>query len=223
MLVFYKRMDSDEVAHKFISTRLENNPPPSESCFSGYEDFYNGLELDDHFYFGFFCNKKILNLIEEINKEFNNIKIKYITNKIFQHYRYSDEKSDFYLFRIELSDKYTQLSNYVLTLALAQFIRGFGSEYQFAEKADNIEDSYITNLLEMFNKCPDGTYGKWIGSLDCSREIFNKFDDPDIVNEVSTDRLFHYHRMPYTSMFVRSIMGKEEIKDEVIEDEEEDW
>lgn len=227
--VSYDRYDSDKVAKEYIDNCEYLMPPKDQSCFAGYEDYYNGKELKDHFYFGYYCHENIEKLIEEINKNLKNIKIHIVTKKLFRDFEinYFNGKKEvlFYFMRVELSEKYNQKSNFCVTLAMAQFIRGFGVNYKFIEEAAKVKEDFIDGMLEVFNKI-GSVYGNWIGREKCDLETFMKLDDPKYVNQVSS--IFHYDMMPLSSILIKKLKNEElsekDLEDlEINEEDEEDW
>lgn len=202
--LFYKRFIDDFEALSRLNVSV---PPKTYDCYSGYSVHYNGNDLDGGaLYHGFYAHPNILKLVKEINDSFKNIRVDIILFKKFNFetmigfYKEGDEekrlygnlpdvpkKFTYFFFTIKFNRNYSQKSKFVLTLALAQFLRGYNPELQCSLRANKIKRNYINGMLKAQST---QSYGDWLclgtrQQRNCSREIFNKFDDIELMNKIN--------------------------------------
>jgi len=181
--------------------------PITGACFYYYYQKYNGSENYGNIYFGFYADPKIKKLIAEINENFKNIKIVFFESPLVDfNGDYSRRlvfpgedrnKQRFYIFRVELNERYSQKSNFEINMAIAQFIRAFCPEYSHYQYAQKIKQNYINNCLGVFK---DDDYGSWSGSRTWTRDEFNLLDNIEFINKV-TSYGTDFSDMPYVSKF----------------------
>ncbi len=237
MAVFYKTFSNEEEVIK----HFDGDKLPKigiSACFAGYSSRY---KEGGQIYMGFYTNEKILKLIDEVNANFSNIRVKIIlykeyilpiTTGIFSEngmFTTRVDKLNWIVFKIELNDKYNDLAKFGLPLVMAQFLRGFCPQYSHHFKASKIEDNFINGILDAQSSL---SYGAWLCCnyrtkyTKCEREIFNKFDDIDLVNTIAK-KVFNTTSMPSISTFINVLKFgmeyAEEPKDDDIDDDDDNW
>lgn len=222
--LFYKRFTDDFEA---LSALDRSIPPKTWDCYSGYNVHYNGNDSNGGaLYHGFYAHPKIIKLVKEINSSFKNIRIDVLLFKNFTFktdvgfYKEGDEEKRLYgnienipnkftycLFTIKFNNEYSQKSKFVLTLALAQFLRGYNPELQCSLRANKIKRYYINGMLKAQST---QSYGDWLclgtaQQRNCTRETFNKFDDIELMNKINQN--ISFYRSPSLSGFIGRIQN----------------
>ena len=214
--IFYKRFRNDDTYRNWIDSYNLNTSiaPFTEVCFTSYQQYYDGNPKEEgNLYIGFYSNSRIEKLVKEINEYFSHIKVEIISkysycwsgNTSYLKDGKEPKKYRFYVFVVKLDDNYSQSANYVLTLAIAQFIRIFCPEYSLYQRAYDIKDNYIDSTHKVFNSS-NGRYGAWSGSECWTKAEFKLLDDIELMNELTKNT--DYDRMPYVSELHRKIVGR---------------
>jgi hypothetical protein len=192
--MFFKRFKT-EGAFKSHIKDYNDTLPYTAACYATYGYFYNGNIKDGGpLYFGFKADSKIEELVKELNSRYKNMKVNLITD-----YR----KDSYYYFTVELNDKYSLIANYVITIAVAQFVRVFCTEYDhYKFYARKITQDFIKGAIEAFNDTC-GIYGSWASS-EIELEDFDKLDKVKFMNDALKNRC-PSQGMPYNSNLLRDI------------------
>lgn len=202
--LLFKRFKDDKTVLNFVSkpsfTFNEGN------CFYYYYLQYDGQKRDDNFYFGFYASPNIINLADEINLKFKNIKIVFIDlnrSDDIKDITNLTKKYSLYVFRVELDGKYSKESNFMLNLSIAQFLRVACPQYTHYLYYKTVEDNFIESTIGIFNKTSN-TYGTWSVCQKFSSDLFYRLDDIDIMNKLNKG--IDMEEMPLNSTLIKKII-----------------
>lgn len=216
MSLFYNSYTNDDDA--VADFLRQPSTPSTDDCFASYHEFYPSDGSNALFYFGFFVDTKVRELIKEVNENFRNIEVIEVASKEFEvdaELYYSDNFNsspyNFSLFRIKLSDEYSRESKFMLTLTIAEFIRAFSPMYSHYKYMKPTTENFIDNTLMGFG-LSKFSYGGWMccdreQKYTCARETFNSLDSIELVNQSTNNADLQY--MPQITRFIKVLEGSQ--------------